>query len=416
MTARASAMLRVVDGMGLFPSPTSAKHRNPVYFRPMRRLLILSSCLLGLVACPKPDDATKPTVAIQQPAGDATITGAVTVQVDAQDSGSGISKVSVYAMGQGAKGGGVLIGTAISKPYVIAWRPNEALGVPNAANLELIAVARDFAGNEETSAPVRVKTQNPGAASLNLVTAFTYPPNVTLSSRGSNGKPPAINAQGIQAPTGVSLETRAVPALRPLDVANRVFALEWEWFPVAGVDGYCVYTSPTDLAGEYKQERCQTASTGAAKEKFSKIVEGGATGAKFWGAVTTVSSNRTVESGKSNADGATFLPPQDSATPAEGASVTDGKPNLTWTPTTGASGYLFYVYDRNPWESGAVLKGTNFPKSTAATASTWSDGSNIALPVLSSGTYYWWVAGVSFDAQGRADGISFSDPKRFTVP
>jgi Bacterial Ig domain len=380
----------------------------------MRRILILGSCLVTLVGCPKPPDDTKPTVAIQQPAGDATISGAVTVQIDAQDTGTGVSRVSVYARGQGNTSTGVLIGTAISKPYVIAWRPNEALGVPNAASLELIAVARDGAGNEETSSPVRVKTQNPSAPSLNLVTAFTYPPNVTLSSPRAS-RPPRINPLEIQPPSGVRLET--TPArLTPQDIGNRVFALEWEWFPVVGVDGYCIYSSGIDLAGEYKQERCQTASTGAAKEKFSKIVEGATVSGKFWGAVTTVSSNRTVESGKSNADGASFLPPQDSATPAENSSVTDGKPNLTWTPTTGVTGYLYYVYDRNPWEAGAVLKGTNFPKSTASTSSTWTDGNGIALPTLSSGTYYWWVAGVSFDNQGRADGLTFSDPKRFTVP
>ena len=383
----------------------------------MKPFLLSSALLIALVACPRPDDASKPSVAIQQPASDATLSGATVIQVDAQDTGTGIAKVSVYARGQGSKAQGVLIGTAVSKPYVISWQPTAALGVPNAASLELIAVARDFAGNEETSSPVRVKPQNSSAPSLNLVTAFTYPPNVTLSSGSSRTGLPRIDTSSIAPPAGMQA-SRSTPssAVKPLDVANRIFALEWEWFPVAGVDGYCIYSTNIDIAGAYTQERCQNASSGAAKEKFSKTVTGALPGSAFWGAVTTVSSNRTVESGKSNADKAIFLPPQDSATPAEGAVVSDGKPNLTWTPTTGASGYLFYVYDRNPWETGAVLKGTNFPKSIAATSSLWVDGNGAALPTLTTGTYYWWVAGTSFDTQGRADGLTFSDPKRFTVP
>lgn len=67
-----------------------------------------------------------------------------------------------------------------SKLFVISWQPNTALGVPNAANLELLAIARDNAGNEGSSSPVRVKTQNASAPSLNLVTAFTYPPSVAV--------------------------------------------------------------------------------------------------------------------------------------------------------------------------------------------------------------------------------------------
>ena len=32
------------------------------------------------------------------------------------------------------------------------------------------------------------------------------------------------------------------------------------------------------------------------------------------------------------------------------------------------------------------------------------------------GTYFWMVAVVSFDAQSKADGFSYSEPKSFIVP
>ncbi|NJK44504.1 MAG: hypothetical protein HC933_09620 [Pleurocapsa sp. SU_196_0] len=375
--------------------------------------------------CPRspvhaPTTTDPPTVAITQPASDATLTGATTIHIDAQDRGTGIAKVSLYARGRDSNIKGVLIGTAVSKPYVISWQPNTALGVPNATELELVAVARDFAGNEDISSVVKVKPQNPSAPSLHLLTAFTFPPEVKLSTSTSSPRTSSsvfdLEVRDIQPPKQVAGQQPAPARVATLDVATRVFALEWDWFPTPGVDGYCIYGSHQDIAGVYKQQACQNASSGAAKEKFSVNIPDAGVGTKFWGAVTTVSGNRTVESGKSNAHEAQFLPAQDSATPADGSSVTDGKPNLTWTPTNGATAYLFYVFDRNPWETGAVLKGTNFPFSTASTSSTWADGEGRALPALSSGTYYWWVSGVSFNADGRANALSFSDPKRFVVP
>jgi Bacterial Ig domain len=384
-------------------------------YRIMKKRVLSSLLLCVLVACPRPDDDRPPSVAIGQPANDATLTGTTTIQIDAQDSGTGVSKVSLYARGQDSTTKGVLVGTAVSKPYIVSWQPNTALGVPNATPLELVAIARDFAGNEDISSPVRVRTQNPGAPSFNFLTAFTYPPDVQLTSNSSRVKSPGFDVRHLRPPNGISTQKTTIPRPQPQDVANRVFALEWEWSPTAGVDGYCIYSSNADVAGAYTQHRCQNASSGAAKEKFSTLFKDVIPGNQYWGAITTVSSNRTVESGKSNADSATFLPPQDSATPADGSSVTDGRPTLTWTPTTGADGYVYFVFDRNPWEQGAVLKGTNYPRSTAKTSSAWVDGDNQPLPVLPPGTYYWWVSGVSFTGT-NADALTFSEPKRFVVP
>jgi Bacterial Ig domain len=393
------------------------------------RVVISSVLLLLLTACPKPDDAIKPSVAILQPSNNATLNNAVNVQVDAQDAESGIAKVSVFVRGRGSRQRGVLVGTAVSKPYLVSWQPNAALGVPNDTELELIAVAKDRAGNEETSSPVQVKTQNPGAPRLGLLTAFTYPSSVRTTNAS---KSLALNTTEIKPPLESAPrmnESSILSSARTLDVANRVFSLEWEWFPVSGAAGYCVYRSDADVAGEYQHLGvCQLASAGAAKERFSADVPNAIPGAPLWGAVTTRSSGN-VESGKSNADSATFLPPQDSATPADGSSVTDGKPIFTWTPiqippsaATGPNGetlelgYLYYVFDRDPTQAGAVIVGTNFPNAISATSSQWVDFDKQPLPALPSGSYHWWVVGVLFDADGRADALSFSDPKRFVVP
>jgi Bacterial Ig domain len=381
--------------------------------------LTLAGLILPLLtACPGGDDSSKPSTAITSPASDASVSSTVPVQVDATDA-NGVSRVEVYARGRNSTARGFAVGSAVSSPYVISWN---TLGVPNATDLELVARATDGAGNEGESTPVRVRTANQNVPSLNYLVAYTLPPRPAgLSAPRAN-----VNALGVL--DALRLETTRPPAsntpsslgvssrVRPQEL-TRTFALEWSWQAfnsvggISGVDGYGVFVADGDVAGPYTRVVSQAAST-AGTQKVSKNTTDGAPGKSYFGVTTAIQNNRTTETGFSNADGATFLGAQDASSPAEGATVTDGRPVLTWLPLNGATGYLYFVYDKNPWDPTAQLKWSNSPQSTDQLSAAFP-GSREKLP---SGTYYWWVAGVGFDALGKADSFSFSDPRSFVVP
>ncbi|WP_036219480.1 hypothetical protein, partial [Calidithermus chliarophilus] len=197
---------------------------------------------------------------------------------------------------------------------------------------------------------------------------------------------------------------------------GRDYALEWGWPPVPGADGYAVYQSRGELGGPYEAQ-CRQAAGASGRQAYSQYVQA-APGEGFYGALTVLTGGATRESALSNADGAVFLPPQDALAPAQGAGVPNGRPQLSWARTEGAAGYLYFVLDRDPWDPRARVLWTN-PANPDGTVSvtpelsaTYPDG-RAPLP---SGTYSWWVAGVSFDEKGVVDGLSFSDPRSFTVP
>lgn len=127
---------------------------------------------------------------------------------------------------------------------------------------------------------------------------------------------------------------------------------------------------------------------------------------------TAVSGGATIESGLSNAEVVTFLAAQEVSGPVEGEVISTGRPTLSWTATEGAVGYLHYVYDKDPWDPGATLIWSNYPQSTVAMSASYPTGAG----PLGSGTYFWWVAGVSFDRDGKAEAFTFSSPRTFVVP
>jgi hypothetical protein len=168
------------------------------------------------------------------------------------------------------------------------------------------------------------------------------------------------------------------------------------------------------MAGPFEDySRCigASATTGTQKADFA-LTEGKA-GEAYFGIVKGVmNATSGQQTGASNADKTVLLPGQNVSTPAPNAMVAGGRPTLTWTQTSGAVGYLYYVYDKNPWETGATLLWSNFPKSTDKLTASYP----LEKGALTSGTYWWWVAGVSFDQNGKADAFSFSDPQSFQVP
>ena len=370
-----------------------------------------------LTACGGGDDSAPPIVSIISPAAGSPVSGTATVQVSAADD-VGVSRVKLFVKGQGSEGDGVQVGsTTQGPPYVISWYTP---GQPNFASLDLVAVAEDSGSNESPSDPVEVRVQNGGVPSLQLLTAFTLPPDTTVGAQKvglAEARVPssllATPAEVVLPPDDIDLANVALHAsLEPQQIDNRDTILEWQWEPyTSGADGYGVYLADKNLAGPYALQGRFSATAGTGAQKHSRPIEARA-GDQYFGTVTAVTNSASSETGFSNADSATFLPPQSSTAPTNDTTVSNGRPTLTWTGTPGAAGYLYYLYDKNPWEDGATLLWGNFPKSTSAL--------NVAYPSdrepLASGTYYWWVAGISFDVNGKADAFTFSEPKRLVVP
>ena len=380
-------------------------------FSPLLLLLsLLAACGAG------GDDSAPPLVSILSPASGSPVSGTATVQVGADDD-RGVTNVKLYVRGRGSEEEGVQVAsTTEGPPYVLSWYTP---GQPNLSDLELVAVARDTGGNESTSDPVAVRVQNSNVPTLQLLTAFTLPPGDPVATQGVGGFLPSSLLPGgpaaVLPPAGIDLAkvttSDALTSSLSPQAGERSYVLEWNWEPfLTGADGYGVYLS-SDLAGPYELQGRYSATAGSGVQKHSRTVEAGP-GSGFHGTVTAVTSGATAETGFSNADGTTFLAAQEAVSPADGVSVPTGRPTLAWSATPGAAGYLYYLYDKNPWEAGATLLWSNFPNSTEGRTATLPAGHE----ALSSGTYWWWVAGVSFDARGKADGFTFSEPRRLVVP
>lgn len=388
---------------------------------------------LALIACTDPTDTEKPSASISSPASDAVVSSTVPIQVTAQDNKT-VTSVRAFARARGSTTKGFAVGSSVKSPYVISWNTT---GVPNLADLEVYSQAEDGGGNVGLSDPVRVKVQNAGVPNLKAFTAFTYPPQVPVTTASVNRTAPAatgantlevlpfalsgLKVSSLKAPDGVDLVQAAkrsaaqlkASSLKPTDLNARNFALEWEWDFFQGADGFGIYRTEDkgDLAGPYTRQANQAAATNGVQKRSSNVKDA-KIGGSYYGLVSAITGGRTSETGYSNADSATFIGPQDSNTPAEGSSVSDGKPVLNWQATEGVVGYLYYVYDKSPWDATANLKWSNSPKSVKETSASYPS----TLAALPKGTYYWWVAGVSFDSLGKADALTFSEPKKFIVP
>jgi thermitase len=93
-------------------------------------------------------DTQAPTAAITSPAASSSVSGTVTVAVNATDN-VGVERVDLSA-------NGTVIGSDIASPFSFAWN---STGVPNGMNT-LVATAYDKAGNATASSPVSVSVAN----------------------------------------------------------------------------------------------------------------------------------------------------------------------------------------------------------------------------------------------------------------
>ncbi|MES2756677.1 MAG: S8 family serine peptidase [Pseudomonadota bacterium] len=104
-------------------------------------------------------DNQAPTAAITSPAPSSSVSGTVTVAVNATDN-VGVDRVEL-------KANGTVIGADIATPFSFSWN---STGVPNGMNT-LVATAFDKAGNATASSPVSVNVANAAPAPAKDTTA-----------------------------------------------------------------------------------------------------------------------------------------------------------------------------------------------------------------------------------------------------
>jgi Bacterial Ig domain len=388
--------------------------------------LVIMCCALVLTACDDGIDKQAPRAAIASPVSNASLTGQGTAQITAADD-IGVTAVRLYAQGKDNSTNRVSLGSAVVEPFVIGF---DTRRLPNGSEVQLVAVAEDGSGKLGESDPVNVQIANTDVPSLIGLYAFTLPTrntapsaigNCTAATKLSSSshlssparlQPPAgITAQSIQQDRQRLEHLSQQQAANPYEVV-----LEWEWNSFGGLagatNGYGVYCAKNQV-GPYSVAIKQGASTGTT-QKFSKTMNA-QIGDTLYGLVTPVTQNATVEGGYSNADTAIVLPVQEVSSPNDAASVPDGRPFFTFLNTAGTSGYFLEIWNKDPLMDNSGSRLMRLPTGDATT-----DQLNLSYPsssnALVSGTYYWWVAGVSFNTAGKADSLTYSKPRTIVVP
>jgi subtilisin family serine protease len=113
-----------------------------------------------------PVDTQAPSAAITSPAGSSSVSGVVTVAVNAADN-VGVDRVEL-------KANGTVVGTDSASPFSFSWN---SAGAPNGMT-SLVATAYDKAGNAGASSPVSVNVANAAPR----VTKDTTPPVVAIDN------------------------------------------------------------------------------------------------------------------------------------------------------------------------------------------------------------------------------------------
>lgn len=113
-----------------------------------------------------PSDSQAPTAAITSPAGSSSVSGNVTVTVDAADN-LGVDRVELQA-------NGTVVGTDSASPFSFSWN---STGAPSGMST-LVATAYDKAGNAGASTSVSVNVANATSA----MTKDTTPPVVAIDN------------------------------------------------------------------------------------------------------------------------------------------------------------------------------------------------------------------------------------------
>lgn len=124
-----------------------------------------AAAVAAAVAARPVPDTTAPTVAISNPVAGSSVSGLVTVDVNANDN-VGVASVQLQV-------NGTTVATDTTKPFSFSW---DSKGVANGM-ANLVAVAADAAGNVASSTAVAVNVAN---ATVPVVVADTSPPVVAI--------------------------------------------------------------------------------------------------------------------------------------------------------------------------------------------------------------------------------------------
>lgn len=370
----------------------------------MKKIGLLGLGLLLLVGCQPSGGGTPSTAKVTSPTTGQSVSGITTVKVDATGD---VARMDAYLRPSGTQELGVNVGSATSAPYQIGWT---TLNYPNQTTFDLYALATSGSGAQAKSDLVSVTINNAGTPTLTYLVAISYPVNGLATQSLQQLNRPQIDPRLIRAP--LDQLTARIPlkaATLTAQDTSRNNDLEWGWSAMNGVDGYGVFLSTTSLVGPYQRQISQQAS-GVGDQGYAVTVKG-QPGSTYFGTVTSITSS--AESGLSNAQSAVILPEPQLASPAQGQVVSDGRPILTWSPTAGAVGYLYYVYAQNPMTTPtAKALWTNYPNTTPQLSAIYPSDKN----ALTSGTYYWRVAAVGFDSRGKANSFSYTAVRSFSVP
>lgn len=184
------------------------------------------------IATPKTvADTTPPTVSIATPTG-GTVSGSVTVSVNASDN-VGVAKVSLAV-------NGTVIASDMTAPYQFTWN---STSVPN-GSAKLTAIASDAAGNTATSAAVTVNVSNttvsppdttPPTVSIASPTGGTVSGTVTVSVNASDNV--GVTQVSLMVNGGVIASSNTAPysfAWNTTTVANGTVSLTAKAYDAAG--------------------------------------------------------------------------------------------------------------------------------------------------------------------------------------
>ncbi len=181
-----------------------------------------------------PPDTTSPTVSITAPSSGATVSGSsVTVSANASD--------NVGVVGVQFKLDGSNLGTEdTSSPYGISWDANTAANGSHA----LTAVARDAAGNNQTSASVNITVSN-------LVPDLTVPSvSVTAPASGASvsGSAVAVSANASDNVGIVGVQFKLNSSNLGAEDTVAPYAVSWNTTAVAN-GSYTLTAAARDAAG-----------------------------------------------------------------------------------------------------------------------------------------------------------------------
>jgi hypothetical protein len=388
---------------------------NPIKYLPL--LLLFTGC--------GPETGVPPVVSITAPAPDTLVTGAVPVVIDAPEA----ARVELRARVAGSTGRGVLLGLSTSLPHRIS-APTAHL--PNGAKLEWLAEGRSSSGTTGVSQPLPVQVANSNTPALEYALAFTVPvlgplaaatgpaaPLAALPSlklglslsqtlAATSLRPPSCNPACALAPARAASTTAPQAALK----RSLILELRWSPFVANDVQGYGLRLSRQGLVGPYDNlAEIATSNSNIGEQSDSRLLTA-EIGDEVTGAVSVLRGPNLSESAYSNARSTRFLAPQVASSPNNDQVVPSGRPRFGWTTTPGAGGYVVYLFDRSPLEDGARRLWISGQQATSELATSYPSTGNPLAP----GSYWWWVAGIAFGADGRATAFSLSDPRRLIVP